>query len=175
MGRPLLKLAALASIFGVFAASSSAVVWNLSTSLNGASEVPPSGSPATGTFTATYDTVTDTLNYMLNVTGLLTGATAAHVHGLAGPGVNAGILIPLDVVAGQTTFMTMNSIVASPANAATFESALQNGQINAYVNVHTTGFPGGEIRGQLNAVPEPATMFLLAPALLALRKRRVKP
>jgi hypothetical protein len=174
MVRPLLKLAGLAMALGVLSASSSAVIWNLSTSLTGGAEVPPTGSTATGTFTATYDTVTDTLNYMLDVTGLGSGAIAAHIHGLAGPGVNAGILIPLDVVAGQTTFMTMNSVVASYSAAAPFESALQNGQINCYVNVHSSNFPGGEIRGQLNAVPEPATLFLLAPALLAFRKRRIK-
>ena len=173
MVRPILKLAALASVLGVFAASSSAVVWNLSTSMTGAQEVPPNGSTAPGTFTGTYDTVTNILNYTLIVNNLGSGATLAHIHGPAGPGVNASPIIDLTVVLGQTSFNYPGT--ASPgANEALWESLLMNGVINAYVNVHTTGIPGGEIRGQLTAVPEPATLFLLAPALLALRKRRVK-
>lgn len=143
--------------------------------MNGASEVPPNGSIATGVFFGSYETNTDTLNWTMSVSNLGSGATLAHVHGLAGPGVSAPPLIDLIVAVGATSFITNGTIVASPANAATFESALMNGQISAYINVHSAQFPGGEIRGQLVATPEPATLFLLAPALLALRKRRVKP
>lgn len=170
MVRPLLKLAVMAAALGAISASSSAVVWNLSTSMTGAQEVPPNSSTATGTFTGAYDTVTNLLNYTLIVNNLGSGATLAHVHGPAGVGVNAGPIIDLVVVPGATSFNYTG--VASPGgNEAVWEALLQNGVINAYINVHTSGFPGGEVRGQLTAVPEPATLFLLAPALLALRKR----
>jgi len=161
-------------VLGAFPASSSAVIWTFFTSMNGTSEVPSNGSLATGTFFGTYDTATDTMNYAMSVINLGSGATLAHVHGLAAPGANASPLIDLTVVSGATSFTVSGNAVASPANAATFESALQNGVINAYVNVHSAQFPGGEIRGQLVAAPEPATLFLLAPALLAFRKRRIK-
>ena len=164
----------MAMALGALSASSSAIVWSLFTTMNGASEVPPNGSLATGTFFGSYDTATDTLTYAMSVINLGTGATLAHVHGLAGPGSNASPLIDLTVVNGATNFTVSGSAVASAANAALFESALMNGVINAYVNVHSVGIPGGEIRGQLVATPEPATLFLLAPALLAFRKRRIR-
>ena len=57
---------------------------------------------------------------------------------------------------------------------AVFIAGLLNGQ--AYFNIHTTQFPGGEIRGQLQAVPEPATLLLLSSGVVGvvgvLRKRR---
>jgi hypothetical protein len=38
---------------------------------------------------------------------------------------------------------------------------------STYVNIHSSAFPGGEIRGQIVAVPEPGTMALGALGLLA--------
>ena len=172
MIKPLIRLAGMATAICLFAATSHAVIWNLATTMNGASEVPPNGSAATGSFTATWDDVADFLSYHLVVNNLGSGATLAHVHGPAGIGQVASPIIDLIVLPGQTSFVYDGIAVPSPANAATFESLLQSGTINAYVNVHSTNFPAGEIRGQLAVVPEPATLLVLGPAaFLALRRK----
>jgi hypothetical protein len=59
---------------------------------------------------------------------------------------------------------------------ADFIAGLIGGQ--TYLNIHTSMFPGGEIRGQLQAVPEPAALLLMGTSLTAavgvIRRRRRK-
>lgn len=93
-------------------------------------------------------------------------------------GVTTGTyLMTFDLTLASTynpAFITAHGGTVAGAQAA-FIAGLLSGQ--TYLNIHTTQFPGGEIRGQLlQAVPEPATVLLLATGVMgiagALRKRR---
>jgi len=165
------------------------------TTLTGSQEVPPNASPGIGTALVTVDTVTNLMTVNASFAGLLSPTTASHIHCCTGPGFNAGVAtavpsfpgFPLGATTGtylqtfdltlastyNSAFITANGGTVAGAQAA-FIAGLLSGQ--AYFNIHTTQFPGGEIRGQLQAVPEPATLFLLATGIMgaagALRKRR---
>ena len=105
--------------------------------LSGAQEVPPKQSGGTGAATATLDG--DKLTYEVTYSGLSGPATAAHIHGPAEPGANAGVLIPF-------------SNAASPIKGTATLTPQQEADLKAgkeYVNIHTAQNPGGEIRGQL--------------------------
>ncbi len=124
----------------VFAASAaSAAIINLSASLDGLQEVPPNASPATGTATCVMDTDANTLTYTVAFSGLLAPQTAGHFHGFAAPGVNAGVLHGLPAL-GSPVAGVWNYLEAQEANIIAGLT---------YVNIHTSMFPGGEIRGQV--------------------------
>ncbi len=110
-------------------------------SMDGAQEVPPSGSPATGVGVFSVDTVTNDVDYYIEFSGLGTAETNAHIHGFAPPGSNGPIQTPLPLGSPKTG--TWNYSEASEADVL-------NGL--AYVNVHSSGFPAGEIRGQMLGV-----------------------
>jgi hypothetical protein len=55
-------------------------------------------------------------------------------------------------------FVTANGGTLESARSA-FIQGLVSGK--SYLNIHTNSFPGGEIRGQLAAVPEPATWAMM--------------
>ena len=135
--------------------------------LSGLEEVPPNASPGTGTIAGTYDDVTNTLDFDLEFSGLLAGTTAAHFHAPAPPGVNAPVIIGF---AGFPTGVTSGTFANSYVLTAGQESDLLANLV--YVNVHSTQFPGGEIRTQLIPVPEPATAGLMTLAGLLLHRRR---
>jgi hypothetical protein len=106
--------------------------------LKGASEVPPVQSSATGTIEASFDTATRALTWQGTHSGLSGPATAAHFHGPAEPGKNAGVAVP--------------SPAASPVKGSATLSEAQATDLMAgkyYFNVHTAANPGGEIRGQV--------------------------
>jgi len=108
--------------------------------LKGASEVPPTTSEGTGNITATYDTASKKLSWKGTVSGLSGNATAAHFHGPAEPGKNAGVLVP---VPGVKTGPFEGSATLTDDQA----KALTAGQ--TYFNVHTAANPNGEVRGQV--------------------------
>ena len=108
--------------------------------LNGTSEVPPNTSTAKGTAVIGYDAVTKRLSWRLTHSGLTGPATAAHFHGPAEAGRNAGVAIAIPRAESSPV---EGSVVLSDAQAADFLAG------KYYVNIHTAANPGGEIRGQV--------------------------
>lgn len=110
----------------------------LSATLDGLQETPPNASPGTGSAVMTLDTVANTLTMTLNFSGLLGTQSNCHVHGPGGFGVPAGVLVPLPL----GTFSNQVFAITD-----TIEGHILAGL--TYINVHSTVFPGGEIRGQI--------------------------
>lgn len=134
------SLAALACAAALtFSAPSMAAMVNFKADLKASTEVPPNDSKGSGTVTATYDDATKKLTWKGSYTGLSGPATAAHMHGPASPGKNAGVMIPISPATSPLEgSATLNDDQAK---------ALMAGDM--YVNVHTATNKGGEIRGQL--------------------------
>jgi hypothetical protein len=118
-------------------------------SMDGASEVPPTTTTGKGTATVTYDAATKTVTWEGQFSGLSGPATAAHIHGPAEPGKNAGVIVPLSQQGTPFTSPFKGSATLADDKAAALAAALSSGQ--AYVNIHTDANKGGEIRGQLKA------------------------
>jgi hypothetical protein len=125
-----------------FASPSMAAMVNMKASLNAASEVPPTTSKGTGSVDVSYDTDSKKLSWKGTVSGLSGPATAAHFHGPAEPGKNAGVVIP--IFAGATA--------TSPFEGSATLTDAQASDLMAgrwYVNIHTNENKAGEIRGQV--------------------------
>jgi hypothetical protein len=165
--------------------------------LNGASEAPPNASTGVGTATVTFDFDLSTMRVQTSFSALLGNVTASHIHcctTVAGTGT-AGVAtvtptfpgFPLGGTSG-TYDATFNMTLADSYNPAfiTSHGGTVSSAMNAlifgldagqtYLNIHSTLFPGGEIRGFLVAVPEPSTYALMLGGLglagLVARRRR---
>lgn len=105
--------------------------------LKGSSEVPANPSTASGTSTLTYNNTTKTFTDVTSYSGIT--PNMGHIH-KAAVGENGPVVFP---------FTELNSPITLTS------SPLTDDQVNAlfkdsmYVNLHTTKYPGGEIRGQL--------------------------
>lgn len=169
----------VASILGTATMAQGAVLI-YSASLTGPNESPANASPGTGISFVTINDVANTMRVEISFTGLTGNTSASHIHAATTvPGAGtAGVAtttptftgFPIGVSSGsmdQTYDMTSASSYNSayitanggtPASAFTaLKASIAGG--TAYVNIHTSTFNGGEIRGFL--VPEPATASLL--------------
>lgn len=108
--------------------------------LTGAQEVPPVNTAASGMAEIQLNTNTNVLSWKVTYSGLSGTPTGGHIHGPAGPGQNAGVVVPFTNVAAQP--VTGQATITSQQYAD-----LAAGRW--YVNIHTAAHPGGEIRGQL--------------------------
>jgi hypothetical protein len=157
--RRILSVCALgAGLLLLTAIPASAQSVRLTASLSGGEETPSPGlnTGAFGTADVAVDTANQEITVALQVWNLPTGSTAGHIHagsrGTAGP-----IILDFFFPAGRTGDFSMNirvsaaNFLARPAiGINTIDDAIQAVLAgNAYVNVHTTQYPAGEIRGQL--------------------------
>jgi len=134
-------------------------------SLDGAQD---GGGARTGTGFVDLTLNGTTLTLVGSYSGLSANSTAAHIHGPSGPfPASAGVIyglggpvIPLNVMGG-----TINgSVNLIPLQAGAYTVQEQIDDLNNslwYINIHSTAFTGGEIRGVIVPVPEPSTWALL--------------
>ena len=170
---PAIKKALLLFIvfFGASYVSSGQIYW---VNLSGPNEVPANNSPGIGKALVTIDVAANTMRVQATFSGLLAGVTASHIHAptaVAGTGT-AGVATTTPTFTGFPSAVTSGTydrsfdmLLASsynpsyvtnnggtPASAfAALKAAISAGK--AYLNIHSTMFPGGEIRGFLNLCP----------------------
>lgn len=118
-----------------------------SASLQGAQEVPPNSSAATGSTWVLVDTNKDSIYVTGSFSGLTAAASAAHIHKNGPPGVNGPVMLPLQVTKSQSGILMLDTTITDADVAE-----MKNGA--AYVNVHNASYPGGEIRGQLTMLAQ---------------------
>ncbi|KAF1029979.1 MAG: hypothetical protein GAK40_00245 [Burkholderia plantarii] len=138
----LTRILNISLVAGVLAASAAhAETAKLVANLQPSSEVPPTATQGSGALAATFDTTTHTLVWSVTYSGLTGPATAAHFHGPAPVGQNAGVQVPI-----------AKDALASPIHGSAVLDDQQVTDLMAgkwYFNVHTKAHPAGEIRGQV--------------------------
>jgi hypothetical protein len=185
--------AILASIAALFLVATTASAGVYTGNFAGTNEAPPNASPGSGNISVTIDELLQTMLVEISFSDLTGNVTAAHLHCCAGPGVNAGVAVnligfPVGVIAGSysasfdlalaSTYSAsfLGSVGGTTASASSaLIAALVSGLV--YGNIHTSMFPGGEIRSDLvSEIPLPAAAWLfLAAGIPLVRAMRIRP
>jgi hypothetical protein len=147
------------------------------------------GATGSGTVLVDYDNGAQTLDIAAIFFGLSGTTTVAHIHcctaapnsGFVGVAVTPGTLPGFPVGSKFGSYQTTLDLTQASTYTAGFITNFGGGTVagasaalltglnagTAYFNVHTTAFPGGEIRGFLQPVPEPGTWALMGLGLAA--------
>lgn len=187
VGRAVRAFTVAVALVCASAAHSAITIYNAT--LSGPAESPPNVSPGVGTATVTYDSILHSVIISVTFSGLMGTTTASHIHAATAlPGTGTALVatqvpyfiaFPIGVTSGtylhtfntselsfyNPAYVAANGGTAASAEAALFGDMNSVGAMNsgnAYLNIHTTSYPGGEIRGFLAAVvPEPATWIMM--------------
>ena len=174
MFKQFLALIACATILTVAGATAKAQK-TFSGRFSGAQVVPPTESTAAGSVTIILNDAETRIRISLDFSGLGSNATAAHIHGPAGPGANAPVLFNLGSQGTTSGTLADLSAAVSPAQVAQLRAG------RWYLDVHSTRFFGGEIRAQILASGEapaneeqPTVIRAVAPAVYPVIARQAR-
>jgi hypothetical protein len=143
------------------AASGAAQTGTFHAVLTGSGENPPADPDGIGSAVVTLDAAAGTVQFVL-VGVNIAAPTAAHIH-RAPPGKNGSVIIPLNApFLGGAASGTTTGVSASLIN-----EILTNDPAGYYVNIHNADFPGGAIRGPLQASPGTASNVVLFEPVIA--------
>jgi hypothetical protein len=164
-----LVAAVFTSLAWTSSANATSTTFNISA--NGAKEVTAGGVPnqgdpdglASGSLTLDNGTGSGTTGFAtfsITLSNIdLTTLSGHHIHN-APSSTTGGIVLdfgdPDNIRSGSILSGTISNL-----NAATITSIFSNPS-NFYYNMHNGAFPGGAVRDQLTAVPEPGVLSLLA-------------
>jgi hypothetical protein len=192
-----MMLKSLLAVGAILLGATSANAVTYIATFSGAAENPANPSTATGV--GTLRVIGNSIFVNITYSGLGSGLADGHIHCCTAPTGNVGVAIgfgglPLGSTSGtirQTLDLTQANVFRSsfvsgsgPNGTGTIDlararlfSELDLGRV--YFNLHTTNFPGGEIRGNLAAVPEPATWAMMIGGfgivgMMARRRRAVR-
>jgi len=179
-----LKRTAIATALVLCAGVASAATKVYSFNLDGMQEVPAVASFAAGSMQVTIDDTAGLISYSFTAFNLIGTFAAAHIH-VGAAGINGGVVYnlvtPADysgpVMFGPISILNSWALLGQSETISTAVAAAINAAPwNYYVNIHTSAFPNGEIRGQLAPIPEPGTWALMLGGVAAigwrLRQRR---
>lgn len=159
--RRITKLTVTALVAGFSAYTAKAADENFSARLEGLNEVPPINTAGRATFNMTISG--SSITFTLNFQNLSTPLLVSHLH-FAPTKVAGGVMIFLCGGGNQpacpaTTSGTINGVITAANVTGPTSQGIDPGDLNsaleevrnrnAYANMHTTKFPGGEIRGQV--------------------------
>ena len=118
-------------------------LYALSGTASGSQEVPAVSSSGSGTLNGAYDSKTNSLVYNVSWMGLTGAASAAHFHGPAMPGQNAGPVLHISI--------SNSGFSGSSNGTATLTDEQERDLLSGkwYYNIHTPTYPDGEIRAQV--------------------------
>jgi CHRD domain len=136
------------AIVAFIADSAPAAVIHYITRMDGHQQAPPNDTLGSGTVYFDFDTASSQLTLVSGTYTNMAGTVfAAHIH-LGGAGVNGSVVVQLSINGATRGTIAMNPVILSAPNAAALQSD------GLYVNVHSLGYPNGEIRGQVRRIAD---------------------